>query len=193
MPDNSRQVTENPIGPGRIILVVGPSGAGKDTLLDALREKLKDRPEVHFARRAITRDSDAASEDHDTISRGLFEDLVHSGKVALAWTAHGLGYVIPQHYDEAIQRGETVIANGSRRALPDALKKYQNASILLITAPIEVLAERLAKRGRESRQEIESRLKLANFEIGVSEHVIRIDNVGPIEESIAKIMERLNF
>ncbi|MBD8877417.1 phosphonate metabolism protein/1,5-bisphosphokinase (PRPP-forming) PhnN [Labrenzia polysiphoniae] len=193
LPEAPQQSNAEKVGPGRLVLVVGPSGAGKDTLLDGLRARLKERADVQFARRAITREADAGSEDHDTLSQKEFDHLVETGNVALAWSAHDLGYVIPVRYDDAIRAGRTVIANGSRRALPSAFAKYQNVAVLLITAPIEVLAERLASRGRESREAIEKRLKLADLEIGETEHVIRIENTGTVEDGVAEIFKQLEF
>ncbi|MEP3431487.1 MAG: phosphonate metabolism protein/1,5-bisphosphokinase (PRPP-forming) PhnN [Roseibium sp.] len=181
------------LGPGRLILVVGPSGAGKDTLMSALKTRLTDRADIDFARRAITRDADADAEDHDTLSRPEFDQLVANGEVALSWEAHGLGYVIPKPYDQAIANGNTVFANGSRKVLKQAADKYETAIVLLITAPIEILAERLAARGRESKDEIERRLKRADLEPENVPNLIRIENTGPIEDSVAAMMAALEL
>lgn len=181
------------VGPGRMILVVGPSGAGKDTLLAGVREHLTGVPDVHFARRAITRSAQPEAEDHDTLSNDEYRDLADTGEVALCWEAHGLGYVIPANCDDAIRRGETVIANGSRRALSSAAAKYRNLTILLITAPVDILAERLALRGRESREQIKRRLCDANLELRETDNVVRIENTGTIEEGVSAILQALDL
>ncbi len=193
MPEGMECTAGSKLGPGRLVLVVGPSGAGKDTLLDALRARLRDRKDVHFARRAITRASDKAAEDHDTISRDAFDAMVSAGDVALAWSAHDLGYIIPASCDEIIHDGGMVIANGSRRAVPDALAKYENVSVLLITAPVEVLAERLASRGRETQAEIKKRLQQADLEVSGVDGVVRIENTGTIEDSVLLILSQLGL
>ncbi len=176
-----------------MILVVGPSGAGKDTLLAGLHERIAGRSGIHFARRAITRSAQAEAEDHDTLTMDDFRRIVESEDMALAWEAHDLGYVIPSRYDEAIRRGETVIANGSRRALPKAFQKYRNVTVLLITAPVAVLAERLAERGRESREQIEQRLSRANLDVRETDGVVRIDNTGTVEEGVDRIILELGL
>jgi len=181
------------LGPGRMVLVVGPSGAGKDTLMAALKERLADRGDVRFARRAITRIADADAEDHDTLSREDFDRMVAAGDVALSWEAHGLGYVIPHAYDDLVRAGVTVIANGSRKVLKRAEAKYRNAVTLLITAPVPVLAERLAARGRESRAEIEARLKRADLEPDNIASLIRIENTGTVDEAVARMMSALGL
>ncbi|CTQ69607.1 Ribose 1,5-bisphosphate phosphokinase PhnN [Roseibium alexandrii] len=192
LPD-ARMHAQDKVGPGRMILVVGPSGAGKDTLMAALKDRVKDNDSVVFARRAVTRDADASSEDHDTLSRSDFETLVSAGNVALSWEAHGLGYVVPQSYDRAIRDGKTVIANGSRKVLKEASEKYETAIVLLITAPVEILAERLAARGRETGEDIEARLKRADLEPDNVDNLVRIENTGTPEEGVADMLRALGL
>lgn len=176
-----------------MVLVVGPSGAGKDTLLAALKERLKARTDIRFARRAITREADVNAEDHDTLSKADFDRLTAAGDVALAWEAHGLGYIIPGAYDNAIRAGDTVIANGSRRVLGKASAKYETAIVLLVTAPVEVLAERLAARGRESREDILRRLERADLEPDDVANLVRIENTGTIEEGVDAMIAALEL
>ncbi|EFO32429.1 phosphonate metabolism protein/1,5-bisphosphokinase (prpp-forming) phnn [Roseibium sp. TrichSKD4] len=185
--------TSGKLGPGALVLVVGPSGVGKDTLLTALKERLQGNDEVVFARRAITREADENSEDHATLSMDAFSDLVALGEVALSWEAHGLGYVLPKTYDADIQAGKTVIANGSRRALRTAQEKYAHFKVLLITAPIPVLAERLAARGRETRSEIEQRLSHADMSVEPEFDLVEIENTGPIEAGVDRILSALKI
>lgn len=179
------------LGPGRMVLVVGPSGAGKDTLLNALRDRLADDPRFRFATRQITRPADGATETHIPITGADYDEAVAAGRYALAWRAHGLGYILPAELDDVIKAGGTVVANGSRHALPDALEKYQNPLVLLITAPKAILAERLAARGRESREEIERRLDRSQLDMQDIPNLARIENTGTIEEALDKILKIL--
>ncbi len=176
-----------------MVLVVGPSGAGKDTLMSALRDRLKDRQDVHFARRAITRACDPDAEDHETLTHHEFATRVANGETALAWEAHGLGYVIPKACDARILSGETVIANGSRRVLQRAADKYQTAIVLLITAPVDILADRLARRGRESRADIERRLQRADLEPQTVDNHVRIETSGTIDDGVQKMLAALRL
>jgi len=180
------------LGPGRMVLVVGPSGAGKDTLMNALREALGDDDGYVFAQRRITRPADGETETHVPITEADFERAVESGTCSLAWRAHGLGYVLAPELDEAIRDGKTVIANGSRGALSGAFDKYAHAIVLLITAPKDVLAQRLAARGRESRVEIERRLERADIDMPGTPNLVRIENTGTVESGVARILEALN-
>ncbi len=184
--DNDRK-----LGPGKMVLVVGPSGAGKDTLLNALKERLADDPGFRFATRQITRPADGATETHIPISEADYDEAVTAGRYALAWRAHGLGYILPAELDDVIKAGGTVVANGSRHTLPDALRKYENPLVLLITAPKAVLAERLAARGRESRAEIERRLERTQLDMRDIPNLARIENTGTVEEALEKILGKL--
>ena len=59
---------------GVMIVVVGPSGAGKDSIMNFAASRFRERDDVHFVRRVITRDSDAGGENHDAVSDEAFEN-----------------------------------------------------------------------------------------------------------------------
>jgi ribose 1,5-bisphosphokinase len=170
--------TSERIGPGTLVLVVGPSGAGKDSLIAYARGRLGDRSDVAFARRIVTRPADAAVEDHDTISAEAFAARAAEGAFALHWEAHGLAYGLPRAIDAAIGAGGVVIANVSRAVIDDARRRYARVVVAKVAAPRPVLAARLALRGRESAAAIEARL--ARTVEGAVEGAVEIDNAGPI-------------
>ncbi|MGL3213969.1 phosphonate metabolism protein/1,5-bisphosphokinase (PRPP-forming) PhnN [Bradyrhizobium sp. BR 1433] len=137
------------IGPGRLILVVGPSGAGKDTLLGLAKAACSDDRDVVFARRLITRQA-SASEDNDEVSAENFQRASAAGDYAMHWEAHGHRYALSRAIDDEIRAGRTVIANVSRTVIAAARRDYANAVVVSITAPPDVLAARLAARARSS-------------------------------------------
>jgi ribose 1,5-bisphosphokinase len=145
------------IGPGRLILVVGPSGAGKDTLLDLARLACADDAEIVFPRRAVTREP-SSSEDNDHLSLDAFRQALARGDFALHWEAHGHCYGVPRALDDEIRAGRTVVVNASRTVVDAARSVYRDAVVVLVTAPPAVLAERLALRARDSDGPIEARL-----------------------------------
>lgn len=177
-----------PLRGGVFIAVVGPSGAGKDTIIDYAREKLHDDSGVEFVRRVITRPSDAGSEDHDTLADAAFDEAEKQGAFALSWPAHGLKYGLPASVDRTIADGRVAIANLSRGALPALRQRYANVAVVEITARHDILAERLSARGRESRGEVLARLaRTAPVDGGTD--VITIDNSGPREEAGERFLE----
>jgi ribose 1,5-bisphosphokinase len=105
------------IGPGRLVVVVGPSGAGKDSILRAARTVLSARAAV-FPRRFITREAGDPSEDHIPISATAFGAAEAAGVFALTWDAHGLKYGIPRAADDMLRAGFTVVFNASRTVIP---------------------------------------------------------------------------
>jgi ribose 1,5-bisphosphokinase len=144
------------IGPGRLILVVGPSGAGKDTLLRLAKAACADDPDIVFARRMITR---AASvfEDNEEVGSDAFRDALARDEYAVHWEAHGHCYALPRAIDDELRAGRTVVANVSRTVM-GTRRVYANVTVVSITAPPQVLAERLAMRSRSSDGKIEQRL-----------------------------------
>lgn len=177
-----------PIGGGTFVAVVGPSGAGKDSVMAYARERLSSEAGIHFVRRVITRPCDPSLEDHDTMSPTAFASAQAAGAFALSWASHGLSYGIPVVVDVLVGSGKLAIANLSRAALPDLRARYANAVVAEITASPEVLGRRLALRGRETVEEIAARLKrtVADDRDGGDRQVI--DNSGALAEAGEKFV-----
>jgi ribose 1,5-bisphosphokinase len=145
------------IGPGRLILVVGPSGAGKDTLLGLAKAACADDSNIVFPRRIITRQA-SVSEDNEEVSAGTFEEALARDEYAMHWQAHGHRYALSRVIDDDIRAGRTVVANVSRTVIVAMRRVYAQVVVVSITAPPNVLAERLAMRGRVSDGRIEQRM-----------------------------------
>ena len=143
---------------GKIVYVVGPSGAGKDTLIEYARTHLPPGAKVRIARRSITRPKSAGGEDHIPLTHKEFDELVDSAKFAMHWRAHGNGYGIGAEIRDWLRDGNTVVVSGSREYLPQASREFSNLVVMAITVSGAVLRERLSKRKRESPAEIEERL-----------------------------------
>ncbi|MBB4038465.1 ribose 1,5-bisphosphokinase [Microvirga flocculans] len=143
---------------GGFVLVVGPSGAGKDTLLAQARKELAACPQIVFPRRLVTRAS-SVWEEHDTISDAAFERGVAVGRFALAWRAHGHGYAIPGHCLDEAAVGRIVVCNVSRMIVETARQHLPNVSVVEITAPRDILAARLAGRARSDDADLGARLE----------------------------------
>ena len=145
------------IGPGRLVLVVGPSGAGKDTLLGLARAACADDKNIVFPRRVVTREASAA-EDNDQMSADAFRQAAAQGAFAVSWDAHGHAYGLSRSIDDDIRAGRTVVANVSRTVIPVLRRAYANVVVVSITAPADVLAARIAMRQRGSDGNIAERL-----------------------------------
>ena len=72
---------------GRLFALVGPSGAGKDTLLAAASAA---RPDLVIVQRVITRPESAGGEPFEGVTPAEFARRNAAGLFALHWQAHGL-------------------------------------------------------------------------------------------------------
>ncbi len=178
---------------GRLVLVVGPSGAGKDTLLDAARERLEGSSAHVFPRRFITRRQNAGGEDHIAVTGVEFERMEARGGFALSWRAHGLAYGVPRSVVDEMARGKAVIVNVSRGVIGIACERFASVRVACVMAPNGVLRARLQARGRESEADIEKRLRQASAYTLKGGHIHEIDNGGSLEEGVRRLLEVINF
>ncbi|PNG37395.1 MULTISPECIES: phosphonate metabolism protein/1,5-bisphosphokinase (PRPP-forming) PhnN [Pseudomonas] len=165
--------------PGRLIYLMGPSGAGKDSLIDAARQPLSVL-ECEVVRRVITRSAESVGEEAQEVTVEEFERRVARGDFALFWRANGLGYGIPVQIDTWLAQGRNVLINGSRGHLPQARERYPDLLPIVLMVDTEVLRRRLLRRGRENLPEIERRLQrneqFASSALLDDEQVVRLDN-----------------
>jgi ribose 1,5-bisphosphokinase len=172
------------IGTGRLILVVGPSGAGKDTLIDLARTACAGDGGIVFPRRVVTR---AASrfEDNEQVSAESFRQACARGDFAVHWEAHGHGYALPRVIDDELAAGRTVVANVSRTVVAELRRAYADVRVVLVTAPADILAARLAARDRSSDGEIAYRL---GREIDAAAGDVTIHNIGNPGDHAGELM-----
>jgi phosphonate metabolism protein PhnN/1,5-bisphosphokinase (PRPP-forming) len=176
---------------GTLVLVVGPSGAGKDTLIGAARRALADDPRFVFPRRAVTRAANAQLEDHESIAPADFHRQRQRGAYALDGDAHGLSYGIPVAIEAALAAGRVVVANVSRRVIPRALEKYPAVVVIAVSTAPEVLAARLAARGREGDAEVAMRLQRTAPALPAGTPVVEIDNSGSLDRGVTAFVAAL--
>jgi ribose 1,5-bisphosphokinase len=178
---------------GRLLFyVVGASGVGKDSLMQYARNSIGEGYAVAFAHRYITRPPKEQGENHIALSEPEFLLRKRHGLFAMAWDSHGYHYAIGLEIDEWLARGLTVVVNGSRSYIPCARKRYPEMKVVWISAGPQVLATRLARRGRESRPEISARLQ-RNSQLGVQppSDVLHISNDGPLESAGGRLVALL--
>ncbi len=177
---------------GIFVAVVGPSGAGKDTIIDYARTRLPQDGSYHFVRRVVTRDAHGNTEDHDTLTEAAFLEAVERSEFCMHWQAHGLYYGLPASVETVLENGGVVIANLSRKVLPQLAARFPRVAIAHITASPEVLAQRLASRGRETPESIALRLQRQEPVEAGDVPVWVIDNSGDVASAGEAFTSQLN-
>ena len=181
---------------GILVLVVGPSGAGKDTLIHGAQLHLGGNGAFVFPRREITRPADGRHERHVPVSEAAFEARAANGAYALSWRAHGLGYGVPRAIETDLTAGCHVVVNVSRGVIDEARARFGEVAIFRVSVPEPVLRQRLLSRGREAVPDIEARIqRAAAYELNghaLNGHeVTTILNDGPPERAIEVFVDRL--
>ncbi len=176
---------------GTLFLIVGPSGVGKDSLLDGAKAELSNDPIYHFPQRFITRPQDAGGEDHIAIEPSEFELKRQRGELALFWNAHGLSYGVPADIAARLERGQQVVVNVSRAILDEARRQFSSLVVVSIAAPSTVIEQRLIARGRETASEIADRIARAAAYDVTGPDVILLSNDASLDAGVSKLVEIL--
>ncbi len=174
-----------PIGPGCLVLVTGPSGAGKDTLIGLVQAACAGDSHIVFPQRVVTRDA-SAHENNEAVSDTLFGQMLAHGDFAFQWEAHGLRYGLPSSIVEDIRAGHVVVVNVSRTIVESARRSYANVMVISVTAPPEILAERIAARARPSDGRIGDRLRRT---VVTAEPDVVINNIGSADVHAAELLK----
>lgn len=170
------------------VIVCGPSGAGKDSVLAWSAQALTAHARICFARRLVTRSS-AAGSDHEEVNLDTMHALRAGGGLAWHWQAHGMHYGVRSEYRERVARGDIVVVNGSREhARP--LAGRSNVRCVLVTARPQLLAARLQARGREDEDAIGLRMA-RNLALAEPAADRVIDNSAGLERAGAALRDYL--
>jgi len=175
----------------RLVYVMGPSGAGKDSVLRYARRHLDGRYPVVFAHRYITRPTGEDTENYIALSPGEFDLRRSRGLFAFDWEAHGWRYGIGAEIDLWRRTGLTVVIDGSRQHFLQHRAALSDALPVLITAPPDTLRQRLIARGREDAAAIDRRLERAKAYAPAAPDLVTIDNSGPLENAGAALVALL--
>lgn len=175
------------IGPGRLVLVVGPSGAGKDTLIGLAQAACAGDRSIVFPQRVVTREA-SSFENNEAVSPMLFGQMLAHGNFAFQWEAHGLRYGVPSSIVDDVRAGRTIVVNASRTIIEFARRSYANVTVVSVTAPPDVLAERIAARARPSDGQIDDRIR--RTVVAAIPDVI-INNVDPAQDHAVELLRAI--
>lgn len=176
------------IGPGRLVLVVGPSGAGKDTLIGLARAACADDGTIAFPRRVVTREP-SSFEDNEQMSLEAFRQAQAQGEFAVHWEAHSHCYALRRAIDDQLRAGRAVVANVSRTVVEAMRRTYLDVVVVSITAPPEILGQRLAGRARGSDGRVADRLSRTVDAVATAD--VTIMNVGSAEDHARELLQAI--
>lgn len=173
---------------GQLFYLMGPSGAGKDSLIDYARQHISDQDRFKFVRRQITRPAIPDYNSHDNyLSHSEFERQQAGGNFAMSWKRHGIFYGITYEINSWLKAGKHIVINGSRHHYPEALKSYPELYAIWINAEPDTLRQRLQKRGRETPDKIEERMQSVSMfnlpDPNSSGNFSIIENNGPLAKA----------
>ena len=175
-----------------VIYVMGPSGVGKDSLLNWLRAHVRAMPSppaLRFARRTITRAAGISNEDHEPIEVDAFLQLAQAGAFALHWEAHGLHYGL-RHAE--MQGAGWLMVNGSRAYAPQARTRLPGLTVLHVSAPDVLVGQRLAARQRETPDQVQARLHRAKAQsVDMEAGDLYIVNAGSLQDTALALCQLL--
>ncbi|MDP9556368.1 UNVERIFIED_ORG: ribose 1,5-bisphosphokinase [Pseudomonas parafulva] len=168
--------------------MIGPSGAGKDSLIDAARPQLA-AARVEIARRVITRSPEAKGEAAVGVDAEQFERMKLQGAFAMHWQANGLQYGIPRQIDEWLAQGRSVLVNGSRGHLAQARIRYPDLLAIRVDVSLDILRQRLQARGRETQAEIDQRLaRHVSLSDAADDGVRTVDNSTTLSTAVEALL-----
>jgi ribose 1,5-bisphosphokinase len=176
---------------GHLVLMVGVSGAGKDTLFVLARQQLEASDRFVFQPLDITRPRHRASETHQPVSEAEYRRRMEEGFYSLSWWANDCGYGLPRSIEKPLLDGKTVISIGSRAVVPQALAAYPTLRVVLIEASYTVVRQRLERRGRETFDQAERRLKRSAVVPIAGVAVLLVDNDGSLAQAADRIVATL--
>jgi ribose 1,5-bisphosphokinase len=170
---------------GALVAVVGPSGAGKDAVIEGARRRFAADPRVVFPQRVITRPA-GPGEDHRPVSASEFADAERAGGFAIRWDAHGLRYGVPVAVAGAVREGAIAVVNVSRAVLADLPAAFGEVHVVRVSVPEEVRRERILARGRESSADALGRLERPDPAPDARVD-LEIANDGPLDRSVEEL------
>ncbi len=183
---------------GMLVLFSGPSGVGKDTVLDIILSKDEKLQRSVSLTTREKRSGETDGEDYYFITKEEFSQMIKDGQV-LEYAQYGENiYGTPKApVDRWLKEGKTVIlkievkgAQKIRELYPDAL------SIFLLPPSMQVLEDRIRRRATESEDDINRRLEIAKNEILRSadyDFVVVNDDLDKASNNVLSIIKALNF
>ena len=185
--------------PGKLVIITGPSGVGKSTIVREVRERTAAVLSVSATTRR-PRPAEIDRQDYFFVDRDTFQSMVDAGEM-LEWAeVFGEMYGTPAAFVmEALEAAKTVILEIDPQGAMKIARKVPDATFILIAPPgAEALAGRLERRGSETEREMAERLAKAAEEVnaaresGIFQHEIVNDDLDAAIREVVALVNREN-
>ena len=174
--------------PGKLVLVVGNSGSGKDSIISGVVKRFPSiLKKIHLTQRYITRPA-SETEDNIAITPEIFKEMSHQKRFALEWHIYDLDYGVPIEIHDWLKKGHPVIVNVSRTIVKKARGIYRNIVVVFIKVPFEITLQRIKERARESGKLLQKRIQRAKENQTFPEADFIVDNSGELESAIDQFL-----
>ena len=153
----------------QLVIISGPSGVGKDTIIDALRARPRD-PDYHYVVTCTTRaprPGEVPGVSYQFLTMDAFTALRDAGELLESAEVHGNWYGTPRRdVAEALATGHDVILKIDVQGASTVKQRVPAALLVFLVPPsMEALFQRLRSRATESADELELRQRNAAIEL----------------------------
>jgi guanylate kinase len=177
----------------QLVIISGPSGVGKDTIIAALAARPRD-PDYHYVVTCTTRaprPGELPGVSYQFVTRIEFHALRDAGELLESAQVHGNWYGTPRRdLAQALADGYDVILKIDVQGARVVKERVPDALLVFIVPPsLEALFQRLRSRATENADELELRQRNAAIELarqGDYDHVV-VNETGEIERTAAEI------
>jgi guanylate kinase len=180
---------------GTLFILVGPSGAGKNTLMKRVQRQLGDLPQLPTATTRAKRDDEEEGREHHFVSREAFQHLIDTAALIEYQPVHmGNLYGTPrQTVEQALGAGRDLIADIEVLGAGKIYEAYPDNTVLIFVTPsrLDTLAERIRQRGGITPKAAANRLERAKFEMTFApkcHYLILNDILEPAVEHLRQII-----
>ncbi len=182
---------------GKLVLFSGPSGVGKDTVLDVILNKNKGLQKSISLTTRNMRENEENGKDYYFISVPQFEEMIEHGDI-LEYAKYGHNfYGTPKApIDKWLSEGKTIILKIEVQGAENIKKLYPDAiAVFLLPPSMAELEKRLRSRGTEDEEDIQKRLEIAINELKESkkyDYFVTNYDIDATSDEVVSILKKLN-
>ncbi|MBI4602705.1 MAG: guanylate kinase [Planctomycetes bacterium] len=181
---------------GKLIVISGPSGVGKTTVVNELL-KLPGFERVVTCTTRAPRPGEVDGRHYHFVNAEVFEDGIRNGRFLEHARVHSSYYGTPREaVEEGVRRGSFVLLNIDVQGAAQVRSKVPRerlTTIFLLPPDEETLERRLGRRGTEDAAAAASRLRAARSEIREKDNYDHCIVNGDLEEAVREILGRLGY